>query len=119
EVIPWAFGESRKDFERMGTRIMQVWNTVIRPVYELMRDVVTGVLEIIGNLWDQYGQNILNKLSEFLENIKSILNGLWTEVLEPIIIPFLDMLRDLWENHLKGVLEKVGEFIFNLIEGAL
>lgn len=119
EIIPWAFGEARKAFEWMGARIMQVWDTVIRPVYELMRDVVTGVMEIISNLWDQYGQNILSKLSEALENIKSIFNELWTEVLEPIIIPFLDMLRDLWENHLKGMWEKVGDFIANLIEGAL
>lgn len=119
EIIPWAFREAGKAFEWMGATTMQVWDTAIRPVYELMRDVVISVLEIISNLWDQYGQNILNKLSEALENVKSIFNRLWTDVLEPIIVPFLDMLRGLWENHLKGVLGKVGEFIFKLIEGAV
>lgn len=119
ETIPWAFDEAGKHFQWLGDQMNTIWENVIKPVYELIRDVVTGTLDIIGQLWDEHGQNLLTNLSGYMDSIREVWDTLWTEILEPIIKPFLEFLRDIWNNSLKDIVKDVGGFILELINAAL
>ena len=119
DVIPWAIGETGKWWLWLADVANKIWTDIIEPVYTLIRNIVVDTLGIISDLWDEHGQGILDNLSEFFQNMRDLWDKLWTEILEPIIIPFWEMLQDLWDNHLKDLVKQVGDFIAKLIKGAL
>lgn len=119
EVLPWAFGEAAKHFQWLGETFDRVWTTILQPGYELIRDTTLDVFGTIGQVWDKYGGVLLDNFSTWMETVREIWNHLWTDILEPIIIPFWEMLKDLWTNHLSGLVHQVGEFVMKLVNGAL
>jgi phage-related protein len=96
-----------------------IWETTISPVVSLIahawEDLTSGLL----NLWNEYGAPLLDNIGQFIDNIISLFQGLYDNVLEPIITPFLNMLREVWDEHISGMINKVGEFIMKLVNGAL
>lgn len=119
DILVRAFEEAVKTFEWAADMMNKIYRTVIEPVFELIKKIVLDTLKIIVDLWDKYGQTLLDNLSELFENIRNIFQRLWDDILEPIITPFLEMLTWLWDKHLKGLVETVGEFVMKLVNAAL
>ncbi|SHK39799.1 hypothetical protein SAMN02745163_03755 [Clostridium cavendishii DSM 21758] len=92
---------------------------IVSPCLELLKKILLDFLNIIKNLWDKYGIDLLNNVSNFLKGLKETLQLLWDNVLNPIIKPFLEMLSWLWDKHLKGLVKQVGEFVLKCVNGAL
>lgn len=99
--------------------INSVWETVLKPIFELIKKVVLDVLQTVKKLWDEYGETLLNNIKEFMKGVQETIQLLWDNIMVPIIQPFLEMLSWLWEKHLKGLVEQVGEFVMKLANGAL
>lgn len=119
DVGVWAIQQFAETFRWAANLINDIYNSVIRPVFDLIKTIVLDTLQVVTNLWQKHGQTLLSNLSELFANIRGTFQKLWDEILKPIIRPFLEMLSWLWEKHLKGLVEQVGEFVMKLINAAL
>lgn len=119
EYLPFAFEETIKNFQFMADTINVIWESVIKPTYELIRDVITDILDTISDLWEEHGETLLKNVSDFMDSLRETFRRLWTDILEPIITPFLDFLKKIWDDYLKDIVYMVGDFILKLINGAI
>ncbi len=119
DVIPWAIGETGKRWLWLADVANQIWETIIRPVYTLIRNIVVDTLGIISDLWNTHGKSILTSMSKTMATLRGLWDQLWTKILKPIIIPFWEMLQQLWDDHLKDLLKQVGDFVLKMIQGAM
>lgn len=119
DTLVWAFKEAANTFEWAVKLINDIYNTVLKPVFDLIKKIVLDTLQIVKDLWNKYGQDILNKISEMMENTRKLFQKLWDDVLKPIIEPFLAKLKDIWDNTLKGIIKQVGEVVMKLVDAAL
>ncbi|MEK3796111.1 hypothetical protein MKX42_30680 [Paenibacillus sp. FSL R7-0204] len=116
DTVVWAIKEVASAFKWAVGLINDIYKTVFKPVFDLVKQIVLDTLKIIKDAWDKHGKGILDGLSGVLDNIKKIIQRLWDDVLKPIIIPFLDKLKELWEGTFKGIAVQMAEFVLNLIE---
>jgi len=119
DIGAWAIRQFAETFQWGADMINGVYNTLIRPVFDLIKEIVLDTLQVVTQLWQQYGQILLNNLSQLFENIRGTFQLLWDEILAPIIQPFLETMTWLWEMHLKNLVDQVGQFIMKLVNGAL
>ncbi|MBE1554810.1 hypothetical protein [Sporosarcina limicola] len=119
DVLVFAFEEAANAFEWAANMMNDIYKTVIRPVFDLVKKIVMDTLKIITDLWDKHGETLLKNISELLKGIRDTFQNLWDKILKPIIQPFLEMLTTLWDKHLKGMIKAVGDFIVKLVNAAL
>jgi phage-related protein len=116
DTVVWAIKEVASAFKWAVDLINDIYKTVFKPVFELIKQIVLDTLKIIKDAWDKHGVAILSGLTGVLDNIKKIVQRLWDDVLKPIIIPFLDKLKELWEGTFKSIAVQMANFVLNLIE---
>lgn len=119
DTLVWAFKEVAKTFDWAVGIINDVWETILKPVFDLIKEIVLDVLETLKAAWEEHGQAILDKLSEVMEKIRATVQRLWDDVLKPIIEPFLKTLKKIWEDTLKGIIDRVVELVMKLVSAAL
>ncbi|WP_138751852.1 phage tail protein [Paenibacillus sinopodophylli] len=115
DVLTASFEEAALGFEKSVKFINDVYETVLKPVFELIKKVVMDALGIVKALWKEQGETTIKNIRETMGTIRDLFWKLWDDVLKPIIVPFLEMLSDVWEKHLKGLVEEIGKFIFKLV----
>lgn len=118
DVLVAAFKEAAETFDWAVDLINDIYETVLEPVFELIKDIVLDTLQIIKDAWDKHGKQLLDSLSEVIDNIRDTVQRLWDDVLKPIIQPFLQALKDVWNNTIKGILEKIVELVLKLVQAA-
>lgn len=118
DILVKALEEVADTFDWAVDLINDVYETVLKPVFDQIKEIVLDTLKIIKEAWDEHGKELLDKLSEVIKNIRDTAQKLWDDVLKPIIEPFLKMMKELWENTLKGIVEKVVDLVFKLIGAA-
>ncbi|WP_091014776.1 phage tail protein [Paenibacillus amylolyticus] len=119
DVLVKAFEEAANTFEWAVDMINDIYNTVLKPVFDLIKKIVLDTLQIVKDLWNKYGKDILDKISEMMENTRKLFQKLWDDVLKPIIEPFLKKLNEIWDGTLKGIIKQVGEVVMKLVAAAL
>lgn len=119
DILVFAFEETASAFEWLANLMNDIYKTVIKPVFDLIKKIVTDTLKVVMDLWNKHGKDLLKNLSELLKNIKDLFQQLWDKILKPIIQPFLEMLTWLWDKHLKGLVKETGEFVMKLVNAAL
>jgi hypothetical protein len=119
DVLVWAMKEAANWFVWAAKLMNDIYKSVIEPVFNLIKKIVTDTLDIVMKLWKKYGKDLLDNLSELMGGVRSTFQLLWDKVLKPIIEPFLEMLSWLWEKHLKGLVEEIGAFVFKVINAAI
>lgn len=96
-----------------------IWKDAINPAVQLITTAWEDFTKILVDLWDQYGEPLVNNVGEFVTKLTSLFQSIWDSILEPIVQPFLETLSWLWDKHIKGLIEEVGNFIMKLVNGAL
>lgn len=96
-----------------------IWEDAINPAVQLITTAWEDFTKILVDLWDQYGESLVNNVGEFVTKLTSLFQSIWDNILEPIVQPFLETLSWLWDKHIKGLIEEVGNFIMKLVNGAL
>lgn len=119
DILVFAFEETASAFEWMVNLINDIYKTVFKPVFDLIKKIVTDTLKIVTDLWNKHGKDLLKNLSELMKNLQDLFQQLWDKILKPIIEPFLKMLSELWDKHLKGLVKDTGEFVMKLVNAAL
>lgn len=100
--------------EGFRTSVIEAWNQIV----EFITTVVTDMWSIIQEIWNTYGQTLINNIAGAMESIQAIILAVW-EGLQPVITQALEFLTNMWNNHIKGVIQVMGEFVMKLINGAL
>lgn len=119
DVLVKAFEEAANTFEWAVDMMNDIYNTVLKPVFDLIKKIVMDTLQIVKDLWNKYGKDILDKITEMMVNTRKLFQKLWDDVLKPIIEPFLKKLDEIWEGTIKGIIKQVGEVVAKLISAAL
>lgn len=119
DVLVKAFEEAANTFEWAVDMMNDIYNTVLKPVFDLIKKIVMDTLQIVKDLWNKYGKDILDKITEMMENTRKLFQKLWDDVLKPIIEPFLKKLNEIWDGTLKGIIKQVGEVVMKLVNAAL
>lgn len=96
-----------------------IWEDAINPAVQLITTAWEDFTKILVDLWDQYGEPLVNNVGEFVTKLTSLFQSIWDNILEPIVQPFLETLSWLWDKHIKSLIEEVGNFIMKLVNGAL
>ena len=96
-----------------------IWVDTIDPAIQIITSAWEDFTKILSDLWDEYGEPLVNNIGEFVQKTIDLFQSIWNNVLEPIITPFLETLSWLWDEHLKGLIEEVSTFILKLTNGAL
>ncbi len=91
-------------------KIQQVFADIRREIEEALN---------IGGLVQKYGGQTIENIKETFANVKDLFSKIWTNIIEPVLVPALDMLKDVWDNHLKGLIQKVGDFVVKLYNSGL
>lgn len=102
-------------FDTMLQLFDSIWKDAIDPFVKLVIDVWTSMSQLLLDVWNKYGKDILIGVAKFILGIYETFKLIWDRVLNPIIKPFLEMLSWLWEKHLKSAFESVVEFVGKLI----
>ncbi|MBT2287973.1 hypothetical protein J7E73_02280 [Paenibacillus albidus] len=119
DTLVWAFKEVSSAFQFAVDLIVDIYNTIFKPTFDLIKQIVLDVLASLKAAWDEHGTAILKGLSTFLDNTKKTLKRLWDEVLKPIIEPFLQTMKDIWNDTLKGIVDKIVDLVLKLTEAAV
>lgn len=101
--------------EEFRNSIIEVWNSI----KEFLSTIITDIGTIVVNLWNKYGNDLVQNIKDFMFTIQAFILNVWENVIKPIITNALEMLTWLWNKHLKGLVEELGAFIFKLVNGVL
>lgn len=118
DITVVAFEQFSDAFSLAANIINDTWKIVIKPVFDLIKDVVLDTLEIVKKLWNKYGEELLTDIKDFIQDVQDTFQKLWDNVLKPIIQPFLELLSWLWDVHLSKIVKKIGEFVFEALLAA-
>ena len=123
-------------FSEAGQMISDVWNSFIKPVFDIFIDLVglvadafqermpaiasffkTMVDDVVG-LWNNNLKPMFDAIKNFIENV---LAPSFRFVFENIILPIVDAcfkgIMDLWSNSLKPILTGIIDFITGVFSG--
>ncbi|MGY3775816.1 phage tail protein [Helcococcus sueciensis] len=102
-VYLWQTSESFRN------SVLDTWEKI----KDLFTTVFEGVKKELMEFWEEYGQPIMQGLSDAWENFVNIVDSLWQGILKPIVDAGIEMLEILWTNKLqplfKKTLTKLGE----------
>ena len=92
--------------------------TTFEPLLVFMSQLWADITGIMLEIWEEYGDPILDNFMKFIDDMIDIFNLIWTEIIDPIIKPAIDFVKKLWDEHLKDLVKEFGGFIGDLILGA-
>ncbi|MEG2930975.1 MAG: hypothetical protein RR825_04245, partial [Ruthenibacterium sp.] len=87
-------------FARACTVAQDAVNTLVLPALELVKTVFTDLCTAVANTWDTYGAGLIEGVQTAFGNLFSLLQSLYTEILQPIFAAVIEMLTVLWQEHL-------------------
>src|SRR5690554_2607095 len=90
-----------------------------RPMYKLIGEISRDVWQILLDLWNEYGADILDSIGEAIDNTIALFEKIWTHVINPILEPAIEYLSELWHDHLKDLVIELGSFLAELIRVGL
>lgn len=83
----------------------------IQPIVDFIVKIFNDLVTIIKDVWNKYGQQILDQVDAFIIGMMDTFNKIWTNIIDPIIRPAVEMLSRLWDEHLKGIISQIVDFV--------
>lgn len=89
----------------------KIWNEALSPFIGLVTQMGLDVGTILSDIWDKYGAQLFDKLTEGIDNLSTNVLNIWNSVLKPVIDMVIGGVKELWDNNLKGVIQNVMELL--------
>jgi TP901 family phage tail tape measure protein len=90
---------------------------IVSNVIETIGSIISDFVSIITELWNKYGQDLLNSAQNAFNSIWSVISKVMGYISE-IIQKAVEVILDLWNNHLQGMIQKAGELVLKLTTAA-
>lgn len=110
DTMAFAFSEFAKDFDFAAGEISAITKDIIKPSFETIKKVFTGVMSAVKSEWEKSGKTLLKTFGEVRDSIKTIWNNLYSTILKPVWESILNAVDTLWDKHLKGLWESILSF---------
>ena len=95
-----------------------IWQDAVDPALQIMSRIIRDTLDIIFEWWDEWGTQLVDGISETLDQIRALWDNLWQKLLKPIITSMLDTISKLWNEHLKGLIKEITNFVGVTVKAA-
>lgn len=92
-----------------------VWPTV-QAFADFFLGVITDLMTIGFDLWDQYGAPLIQKVKDAIDMIGLVLTSLWVNFLKPVVDNILQALKWVWDEGLKPLIKNIGEFVAKVVD---
>ncbi|MEG2037175.1 MAG: hypothetical protein RRZ93_04225, partial [Ruthenibacterium sp.] len=70
----------------------------ILPALALIKTVFTDLCTAVANTWDTYGAGLIEGIQTAFSGLFTLLQGLYTEILQPILAAVIETLTALWSE---------------------
>lgn len=114
DLFAFKLKEVIATFESLSGILLSATEEVIIPALELIKNVWDGLWSGVADGWATYGEPILTALSEAFEHIRTTVETVYYEFIEPIISTLIQTLQELWENSLKPLWDKIVNAVFEI-----
>lgn len=121
DVVPVftdTFGFAIKEvgllFQDFAYLTKDITDNIVVPVFDLIKNVVTGLFETVSNVWAERGQPFMEALSGFFANIRENIVTIYENFLKPVITKIIDVVSNLWENNLKPFVQKLIDAVIEI-----
>lgn len=95
-------------FSTIGTGVLDMWETHIRPTIDSIGSMLAPALETLGGLWEN--------VSVIIDDAFSLVGDLWTTFLQPTLEDVMELIQDLagiiqdlYEKYLGPVIDGIGD----------
>ena len=105
-------------FDLLKTMFDTVFMGVIRPGLLLISEIIVDLMNLVSDLWYQYGKPIAEMIRQTINNIKELFLKAWA-VVQPVFDKIFETVDMLWTQHLLPLLNNIGVFVAKLIELSL
>lgn len=95
--------------------VNMVWPT-IQAFADFAGQIITDLMQVIFNLWDQYGAPLIQKVKDAIDMIGLVLTSLWVNFLKPVVDNILQALKWVWDEGLKPLIKNIGEFVAKVVD---
>lgn len=131
-----AFVKIRQVFEGAWSVIQTIWNSVGRPIFNLIQDCVgivrdafadrmpeikefvSGCFADIGEFWNNNLKPCLDAIKGFIENtLAPAFKTVFEKIIGPVIDDVFGAIKDLWNNSLKPVFTGITDFLTGVFTG--
>lgn len=86
-------------------------NNILLPAMELIGTIWEGLMDGISRYWNEYGQPVLDGMTEGTQWLATLLGDLYYTVIEPVMEHGIQLLDTLWNQHLKPLWDNIMLFI--------
>ena len=125
-----AFDEIEKVFEKTWAVLKDVWNSIGKPVFEMVQSIIGVVRDTfsrkmpeikefvsqcfsdIKSFWDNNLKPCLEAIGDFIENVLApVFEFVFTNTIGPVVDTAFKFIKDLWNNTLKPVFTGITDFL--------
>lgn len=119
DVLSFALEEGAKDFEFFCQQVGSLVKDIFQPALEVVKNVTTDALSIIGDEWQKSGDRLLSLFGGVRDSLKEIWTNLYETILKPVWQHIVNAVDSLWDKHLKGLWESLVGFFSKLGEAIM
>lgn len=114
DILPVYLEEWAKTFEWACGIVEDTSNSILIPTIDAIKNIFTDATETIKEKWSSFGAELLTNFQTAMDNIRSVLTGLYEGVIKPITQYVVEAVMELWDNHLSGLWANLLEFFGSL-----
>ena len=119
DIVGHAFEECAKDFKFLCDQIQRWTDDIFVPAMDLCKTIVTDMWESIRKVWDEKGEDILNKMSDVRDGLRDLWNDIYDGIIHPVVQHIQEVLSWLWDKHLKPLWDELVRFFASVVECVL
>lgn len=98
-------------FVQTGCQIIsQSINDLVLPLLQYLQTVFLDMLNGIAQAWAQYGQPIMDGISQAFQNISDVIVQVYNSIIKPILDEFMGQITALWTDHFKPLWDNLMQF---------
>lgn len=116
DVLGFAFDEAATDFDFLCKQVDRAAKDVFQPAMDLIKTVATDAMESVKEVWDEKGQEILDKLGKVRDKLKEIWDSIYNKIIKPIIDNVINKVTELWNEHLKPLWDELAAFFASITD---
>ena len=116
DVVGFAIEETGKNFKLFGGIVKDATENLIIPAIDNVKNIYMGMFKAIGDAWAEGGKPLIDKWTQAMDHVRSIIQNLYDKFLKPVIDKVNKIVQQLWNEHLEPVYRKLVDAVMEIGE---